>query len=195
MDALTFTDASEVRVRIQIGRLEIVATERPDVSVSVQPTHRNRTGDRAAADSVRVERTGTVVSVIGPSKLNLFGPGDSVDVVVEVPLDAGVNAEVTYGSMAVTGAVGTARLAAPYGEVSVERAARLELRSGHGDVRVDQVDGDADVSSKSGSVRIGQVAGELRLKGTDTNLRVDLVDGPADISTSSGAAELGRFGG
>lgn len=195
MDPLSFSDATEVRVRIQIGRLDVFASERPDVSVSVQPTHRNRAGDRAAAEAVRVERTGSTVSVVGPNKLNLFGPGDSVDVVVGVPLDASVNAEVIYGSMGITGPVGMARLAAPYGEVSVERAARLELRSGHGDVRVEQVDGDADISSKSGSVRIGQVAGELRLKGTDTNLRVDLVDGPADISTSSGAAELGRFGG
>ncbi len=195
MGALSFPDATEVRVRIQIGRLDVVASERSDIAVSVQPTHRNRSGDRAIAEAVRVARTGNTVSVTGPSKLNLFGPGDSVDVVVGVPLEAAVNAEVTYGSMGITGHVGTARLAAPYGEVSLERAARLELRSGHGDVRVDLVEGDADVSSKSGSVRIGQVGGELRLKGADTNLRVDLVDGPADISTSSGKAELGRFGG
>ena len=194
MDPLSFSDATELRARVQIGRLDILASERADISVSVQPTHRNRAGDQAAAAAVRVERTGNVVSVIGPSKLNLFGPGDSVDVVVGVPLDATVDAEVTYGSMGLTGVVGRTRLAAPYGAVSVERAARLEVRSGHGDVRIDQVEGDADVSSKSGSVRIGQVGGELRLKGTDTNLRVDLVDGPADISTSSGAAELGRFG-
>jgi hypothetical protein len=194
MGPQSFSDASEVRVRIRIGRLDILASERPDVSVSIQPTHRKRAGDQAAAAAVHVERIGNAVSVIGPSKLNLFGPGDSVDVVIGVPLNATVDAEVTYGSLGITGAVGRARLAAPYGEVSVERAARLELHSGHGDVRVEQVDGEADISSKSGSVRIGQVAGELRLKGTDTNLRVDLVDGPADISTSSGSAELGRFG-
>lgn len=195
MDALLFEGASEVRATVQIGRLDVIASDRSGILVLVRPSNTGRAGDRSAAEATRVDRVGDTVTVTGPSRLALFGPGDSIDVVIEVPAATAVVAEVTYGTLQVSGWVGPARLSAPYGEVTVEHVERLELRSGHGDLRVDQVDGNADVVNKSGTVRLGQVGGALHLKGSATDLRVEDVAGPADVSTSSGSVEIGTVGG
>ena len=105
------------------------------------------------------------IVVTGPARLNLFGPGDSVDVVVEVPEASAVDVAVKYGSAHVSGPVGTTRLAVAYGEVTVESATRLEVSGGHGDIRVNRVDGNAEVTFKSGTARLDRIEGDLRIKG------------------------------
>ena len=46
-----------------------------------------------------------------------------------------------------------------------------------------------------GSARVGRVDGTLRLSGSDAVVLVDSVGSAADVTTSSGAVELGRAGG
>ncbi|MFH8251712.1 DUF4097 family beta strand repeat-containing protein [Microbacterium sp. B2969] len=191
MDDLSFPGATELRAEIQIGRLDIVASDRTDISVTVRPSNQGRSGDRSAAEAVRVDRQGPAVVVTGPFRLNLIGPGDSVDVVVEVPTGTAVSADVKYGSMHIAGRVGAARLGLPYGELTLDDAERLEVKHGHGGVRVGRVDGDAEVTTKSGSATLRSVGGALRLKGSDSALSVDHVAGPAELSTSSGSIDIG----
>ena len=76
---------ASIRVEVQMGHVSVVAEPRDDVSVAVEPANQRRSGDRNAAESVRVSHTGADISVVGPFRLNLFGPGDSIDVVVRVP--------------------------------------------------------------------------------------------------------------
>jgi hypothetical protein len=181
-----------VRVELQIGRLEVLATERADVSVDVSPSNPDRAGDRAAAAAVRVEEAGGGAIVVkGPHKLNLFGRGDSVDVVVEVPEASDVAAVVRYGSARLAGRFAAVRADVAYGELSLDSAGRLELKGGHGEYRVASVEGDADIAFKSGSMRVGRIGGRLRLTGADGPIAVDRVAGPAELGTSSGAIELG----
>lgn len=180
-----------VRVEIQIGRVEIVATAREDVSVDVSPSNPNRSGDRGAAEAVSVDRAGDTVIVKGPHKLNLFGRGDSVDVLIEVPEGTDVVAVVKYGSARLSGNLGAVRAEVPYGEFSLEHAERLELKGGHGEYRATHVTGDAEIGFKSGSARVGRVDGTLRLTGSDGIITVDQVDGPAELATSSGGIDLG----
>jgi hypothetical protein len=180
-----------VRVEIQLGRIDVLATAREDVSVEVLPSNPSRAGDRAAAEATRIDRVGDTLAVKGPVKFNLFGRGDSVDVVVEVPERSDVAATVKYGTARLAGHFGAVRAAVPYGEFSLDSAERLEFEGGHGDYRVTHVEADAEIEFKSGSVRVGDVGGRLRLKGSDGPIAVDRVVGPAELTTSSGGIELG----
>jgi hypothetical protein len=185
----------EIRVEIQIGRVDIVATDRGDVVVTVSPSNPSRSGDRSAAEGVQIDRVGGTVRVIGPFRLNLFGSGDSVDVLIEVPVATSATVDVKYGSVNASGHLDTCRLNVPYGDITLDRANRLDLSVGQGEVRVGYVAGDAEVRLKSGSARLGHIDGALRLNGSNASVVVDSVGSSADISTSSGAVELGRTGG
>ncbi len=189
------TQPQEVRVEIQLGRVDIVTSDRNDVVVTVSPSNPQRTGDRSAADRVRIDQVGSVIGVTGPSKLNLFGAGDSIDVLVEAPVATSATVEVKYGSVTASGHLDSCRLDVAYGDITLERAARLDLSVGHGQVRVGQVAGDAEVRLKSGAARLGHIGGALRLNGSNASVEVDFVGSSADITTASGTVDVGRAGG
>ena len=77
-----------------------------------------------------VDRVGDGIVVKGPYRLSLFGPGDSVDVVVRVPEDSDVVAVVKYGSARLAGKFAGVRADVPYGEFSVDSADRSSSRAG-----------------------------------------------------------------
>ena len=195
MTVFAVTEPREVRVEIQVGRVDLIATDRGDIVVTVSPSNPSRSGDRSAAERVRIDRIGGTVRIIGPFRLNLFGSSDSVDVGVEVPVATSATVDVKYGSVSASGYLDGCRLNVPYGDITVERANRLDLSVGHGEVRVAHVAGDAEVQLKSGSARLGHINGGLRLNGSNASVLVESVGASADVSTSSGAVEIGPTGG
>lgn len=181
-----------VRIEIEVGNVQVLATARDDVSVDTSPTNPGRSGDRSAAEAVRVDHVGDTVVVRGAHKPRIFGPGkDSVDVVVEVPEASDVELVVKFGSARLAGSLGSVRADLPFGELTLDAAADLELKGGHGDYRVGHVEGDAELRFKSGSMRVGHVGGRLQLTGADGPITVDGVAGPAELKTSSGSLEVG----
>ena len=183
-----------LRIELQMGRIDVIAESRRDLAVEIGPANPHRGGDRSAADAVRVIHSGSDLRIVGPTRFTLFGSGDSVDVSVRVPTGSDVSLALKYGSIRVAGAVGTARIALDYGDATLERTGRADLGLGHGELRVEHVRGDADVSISSGRARIGIVDGALRLKGSDAGIDVGSVSGVADIATSSGVVHLGDPG-
>src|SRR5690606_39910063 len=127
------------------------------------------------------------VVVKGPYRLSILGPGDSVDVVVEVPTGSAPSVIVKYGSAVLSGTFGAVRAELPFGDLVLDAAERLELKGGHGDFRIAEVAGHAEVTFKSGHTRIRHVGAQLRLTGHDGSHHVDAVHGPAAPSTSTGA--------
>jgi hypothetical protein len=193
MSAFPVDGPATVRLDVQMGRVEVVAAPREDVSVDVAPSNPNRSGDRKAAEAVSVERVGDAIVVKGPYRLKVLGPGDSIDVVVRVPEGSDVVVTVKYGSARLAGRLAGIRADVPYGEFSVESAERVEITGGHGDYRVGQTEGDAELAFKSGTLRVGQVGGRLRLTGADGTITVEEAAGPAEVVTSSGSVELGSL--
>ncbi|MDA0172410.1 DUF4097 family beta strand repeat-containing protein [Solirubrobacter taibaiensis] len=181
-----------VRIEVEVGNVQVLASTREDVAVEASPSNPGRAGDRGAAEGVRVDHVGDTVVVKGPTKPRIFGPGkDSVDVVVEVPEGSEVELVVKYGAARLTGRFGLVRADVPFGEFVLDAAEALELRGGHGDYRVTHVDGDAEIRFKSGVMRVGHVGGRLQLTGADGPITVDRVTGEAELKTSSGSLEIG----
>ena len=89
---------------------------------------------------------------------------------------ADVDLRGRFGDVTVTGASG---------DLAVEEASEVELRSASGDVRVGTVHGAAYVRSASADVRIGRVGGALRVRGGSGNVTVEHA-ADAVISTASG---------
>ena len=182
-----------VQVELQSSCVDIVSSPRADVVVTVTPSNAHRPSDRAAAENIRVEQDGATISVAGASRWNPFGSSGSVDVLIEVPQASVVTAHLRYGSLRVTGPVGAVKAKIDYGDANIEASERLDLEGGHGEMRIGQVEGDADITLASGSVRIGQVGQGLRIKGGHGSVDVVAVGGHAEITTT-GAIDIGTAG-
>ncbi|WP_394763798.1 DUF4097 family beta strand repeat-containing protein [Phenylobacterium sp.] len=195
MAPVTFAADGLMSVQIDVGRacVDIVSSPRADVVVSVTPSNAQRSGDRAAAEQVLVDRKDQRISVAAPFRWNLFGSSPSVDIRIELPEAFGVGAHIKYGSLRVTGPVGAVQARIDYGDANLEACERLDLQGGHGDMRIGRVAGDAEVTLASGSVRIGQVGQDLKIKAGHGSTEVATVGGHADITTA-GAIDLGTAG-
>lgn len=186
----------ELRVQLQLGSLEVIAAERDDVVVIVEPTRPNRGGDVQAADRTRVAASAGVVSVSGPAaRWNLFSHGDSVDVRIEAPVGADLTARVGYGAVRSSGALGDVRIEVSAGDVDLDRAASLQGSGGHGGVRAHAVEGDVTLTLASGSARIDRVGGAARIKGSHGDIAVGEVGSGGTMSTASGSIEVGTASG
>ena len=192
---VTFPTNGLVSVHIEVDRgyVDIVCSRRADAVVTVTPGNSARSGDRAAAEQILVDQKGQLISVSGPARRSVFGSRASVNILIELPEASDITAHITYGSLRVTGLVGKVQARLEYGDASIETSARLSLHGGHGEMLIGRVDGDADVTLASGSVRIGQVGQGLRVKGGHGSVDVGTVCGYADISTA-GTIELGTAG-
>lgn len=73
-------------------------------------------------------------------------------------------------------------------------AADTMVRVGSGDVRIDEIDGDADLTTGSGDLTVAHVHGALHARSGSGDLRLGRVDGPATLATGSGDATLDHAG-
>jgi DUF4097 and DUF4098 domain-containing protein YvlB len=65
------------------------------------------------------------------------------------------------------------------------------VRSGNGDVRVERIDGDSDVSTGSGDIQLGVVGGSASVSTGSGDVRIDSGGAALDVKTGSGDVEVG----
>jgi len=163
-----------LRVVTRRGHVEVTAEDRRDVAVETSGTLEAKT----AADG---------------KTLILDARRSSARLEVRCPSGTNVSVGTISGHVTLSGAFGSVGVATTSGSVSVDRAARVDLRSVSGDLSVascgdrcrlltasgrinaDAI-GSADVCSASGAVHLGRTAG------------------PVSVCTVSGEVELGASG-
>lgn len=147
-----------------------------DVNVRAEDvTETTVTVDGRDADEVTVEMRGNQIVVLAPHRrTGFFGESHELDVNVTLPRDSELATKLGSSDVVATGRLGTIR-----------------VRSGSGDVRLDELGDSAVVETGSGDIEIDSVAGELRVKTGSGDVAVDRLDSTAGISTGSGDVELG----
>ena len=133
------------------------------------------------AEDVVVEQRGDQIVVIAPMKRGLFlgfGPSGQLRVRVTMPHDSALATKLASADLDVAGRLGPVR-----------------LRSGSGDVRLDEVAADAVAEAGSGDLEIRTVAGELRVKCGSGDVEIGSVAGATAVSTGSGSVEIGTSAG
>ncbi|GII01530.1 DUF4097 family beta strand repeat-containing protein [Planobispora takensis] len=155
------------------GSLRITASDREDTTVDIRPADPS---DLDHARSVRVEHDAGTVSVKAPD-LRSLRRIPAVDVVVALPSGSHVRADTVSADVSAAGPLCDVEISTASGDVTLEHAAGLRVRTTSGDVRCDVTEGPASVKTTSGAVRLGAVAG------------------PAGLTTVSGEAEIGEAGG
>ncbi len=165
----TFTTETPVDLYVEIGKgkVEIRTADTTHTTVVIEGPH--------AEDAV-VSQDGRSIHVIGPkSRTGFFSGSDhALDVEVTVPRQSRANVKTGSADIICRGGL-----------------AASQLRSGSGDVRVDDLTGPGVVETGSGDVHIAAASAELRVKSGSGDIQVDHAEASAAISTGSGDVSIG----
>lgn len=120
----------------------------------------------------------------------VLGPG-SVEVTVGLPAGSGLDAR-TDGSLHCRGPLGEVSLTTSYGDIRVEQAGRLRLKSTHGDISVNRSSGPAEVTGSHGGIRVGEIDGTAAVKTAHGDVRIGAVTGELRLNSAHGDIAVDR---
>ena len=183
----------DVAINLQVGRIEVIASDRTDTVVTVTASS-TKQNDVKAVGETKVTFDNKRLTVIGPKpKLSWIGPsaGDSVDIKVELPTGSRLTAE-NGGPVKTVGRFGATRIKGALGGLEIEATGDLWLRAAHGGVSVGAVDGDLDIVASYGSIRVGSVTGDAILRASYGGIQVGEAGGDLDAKLSYGDLEVTR---
>lgn len=199
-------------VVVTIGDVRISAGERYTTVVEVRPSDPSNDEDRKAAEQTVVEYANGRLLVKTP-RLRSWLPrstGRSVDVTIELPEGSHLHGAGQLADFHCDGQLGECRIKTGLGRIRVDRADRLSLKSGTGDISADRATGDAEVTAGSGDVRlreldaaaviknsngdtwVGEVRGDMRLKAANGSIAVDRANASVVAKTANGDVRLGE---
>ncbi|WP_086821030.1 DUF4097 family beta strand repeat-containing protein [Allokutzneria sp. NRRL B-24872] len=204
--------AISATVKIAVGDIRIVASERTDTVVEVVPTNPDDASDVKAAEQTRVDYADGNLVITGPKSvtLGLSKKTRSIDVTVQLPTGSRLDGDVALGEITAQGALGTCevktaaghvrldrtgalRLETSAGHASVERAVgRAEITTGTGKIQIGELDGTGTVKTANGHVEIGTVTGEVRVRSANGDIAVEHALGDRiEAATSNGSVRVG----
>ncbi|MGW3334679.1 DUF4097 family beta strand repeat-containing protein [Streptomyces rubiginosohelvolus] len=194
-------DGVTVSVNLPIGDVLFVASDRTDTVVLA------RAGDDVTAE-LRVSYADGRLFVDGPlpsdALTGWLGLEDSIEARIDLPEGSTVLGVASEGGFRGTGRLGACTLRTDCGEIVLEETGPLTAVTDSGDIAVDRVGGDADVTSGSGVIQIrridgratvhneygeteiGEITGELVVRGHDSDLLVGRAHGDVRAFSESG---------
>jgi Putative adhesin len=202
-----------VSLDVGVGDIRIEATDRTDTIVEVRPSDPAKTSDVAAADQTRVDHAGGRLTVRAPKgwrQWTPWGGHGSIDVRIGLPVGSTVRVEAGVAAVRCTGRIGEYRSRTGVGDVELEEAGPVEIKTGAGDVTVERATGRAQIVTGSGAIRIrsvegiavvknsngdtwlGEVAGEARVSAANGTISIDVAREGAVVKTANGDVRLGE---
>lgn len=218
MPAFDTSEPIAVTIELARGDIHVIASDRDDTVVAVNPSDPSRAADTEAADRTTVELDLERLVIRAPRPRGLgkvVGPGNrsgSVDIVIELPSGSHLHSDAALGNVRTDGRLGDVRvkvgaghlhldetgdvdLATGTGSVTVGRVAGDATIRGAGEVRVTAVRGDADVKNLNGGTWVGEVTGELTVRSSNGDITIHCSRGQAHARTANGAIRIAEVAG
>jgi|SRR5271165_1397540 len=199
-----------VTVDIFLGQVEVIASDRTDTVVEVRPSDAAKKDDVRTAKETKVDFAAGHLIVKAPRgwKVYTLGANPSIDVTIEVPTGSRLHGTASMCRFLVTGELGQCELKTSAGDMQLEKAGPLELRTAGnitvdqvvsranittstGFVRIGEINGNAVVKNSNGDSTIGEVAGDLRVNAANGNITVERPRGSVTAKTANGSIRIG----
>ncbi|GGU33776.1 DUF4097 family beta strand repeat-containing protein [Streptomyces lavendofoliae] len=182
-----------VTAHVEAGSIQFTAGDRPDTVVEVRPRDPKKDVDVRAADQTRAAYANGVLTIRTP-KGNLLGLGRTgvVDVTVELPTGSHVELTGAWAQVIGEGRLGEVRVKTSSGDVRLDTTGPLKLTASHGSITVDRIEGSAEITTSSGSLRVGLADGPAVLKNSHGTTTVDAATGELRVSGANGDIEIRR---
>ncbi len=178
-------------VHVEAGSLQLTAGDRLDTVVEVRPRDPKKDQDVRAADQTEITYGSGALTVRTP-KSGLFGRTGTVDVTVELPTGSRLDMTGAWAQVFGGGRLGEVRVKTSSGDVRLEATGPLQLKASHGSITVDRVEGMAEITTSSGSLRVGLVDGPGVLKNSHGTTTVGAATGELRVSGANGDIEVRR---
>jgi Toastrack DUF4097 len=184
-----------VTLEVGVGDIRIVASERTDTTVDVRPSDPAKRSDVTAAEQTRIEYANGRLLVRAPKgwrQWSFRGGGESIDVEIGVPAGSHVGGQAGVAALSCTGRIGECRYKVGLGDIQLDQAGPVNLKSGAGAIGVDRVIGDAQITTGSGAVVIGSIHGAVVVKNSNGDTRIEEVSGDARVKAANGRIYIDR---
>jgi len=183
----------DLAIKLQVGAIEIIASDRDDTVVTVSPTNPAKAVDRRGAEETRVDVDGQRLIITGPRpRISWIGPTESVDVKVELPAASRLTAEIGVGGVRAVGRLGATRIKSSMGRVDLDSTGDLWLRASHGNATLGTAEGGAEITADHGQIRIGKVTGDAILKASHGTILIGESGGDLEAKLSYGDLEISK---
>ncbi|GAA2715618.1 MULTISPECIES: DUF4097 family beta strand repeat-containing protein [Streptomyces] len=184
-----------VTAHVEAGSLRFAASDRPDTVVEVRPRDPKKDLDVRAADQTEVTYANGALTVRTPKARYLVGRTGTVDVTVELPTASRVDMTGAWAQVLGEGRLGEVRVKTSSGDVRLDTTGPLHLKASHGSITVDRIEGAAEITTSTGSLRVGFVDGSAVLKNSHGTTLVDTATGELRVSNANGDIDVRRAGG
>ncbi|HWM01258.1 MAG TPA: DUF4097 family beta strand repeat-containing protein [Actinophytocola sp.] len=179
-------------IDLGIGDTRLHADDRSDTVVDVRPSDPGSDADVKAAEAATVEFVSGKLLVKAPKQRNIFGKAGSVDVTVDLPAGSDVRGVAREMAFRGTGRLGECRFKTSTGDIQLELTGPLVAATSVGDIMVDRVDGPADASTGSGTVRIRELGGPAMIKNSNGGISVDKAHAAVEAKAANGDIRIGE---
>ncbi|MFZ3557646.1 MULTISPECIES: DUF4097 family beta strand repeat-containing protein [unclassified Streptomyces] len=184
-------EAISVNAHVGAGSIQFTASERTDTVVEVRPSNPKRDKDVKASEQTEVTFTGGVLTVRTKER-RMIGPSGLVTVTVELPAGSSVDLTGSWTQVLGEGRLGKVDMRTSAGDARFDTTGPLRLKAAHGSIRVDRVEGMAEITTSSSSLRVGLVDGHAVLKNSHGTTMIDAVTGELRVNGAHGDIEIGR---
>ncbi|WP_030545930.1 DUF4097 family beta strand repeat-containing protein [Streptomyces albus] len=181
-----------VTAHVEAGSIRFGAGDRPDTVVEVRPRDPKREQDVRAADQTEVACAGGELTVRTPKQRYLVGRTGTVDVTVELPTGSSVGMTGAWAQVLGEGRLGEVRVKTSSGDVRLDTTGPLHLTASHGSITVERVEGSAEITTSSGSLRAGVLDGPAVLKNSHGTTTVGAATGDLRVSGANGDIDIAR---
>lgn len=184
----TFHTPNPVQLRVELwqGQLNVHAGDTDTTTVELRPSR----GDGAAVDLIdhaKVEQRGDEIVVLMPKGKNgLFKARAEVEATIRVPNGSSATLESASADIETQGELGDVKASSGSGDVSVDHAADIEVRTGSGDITTGTVTGSCDIKCGSADVRVGSVGRSADIVAGSGDVVIDTVTANLKVKTGSG---------
>jgi hypothetical protein len=184
-----------VTVELAVGDLRIVASDRIDTVVEVRPSNSSRKGDVDAARQTRVEYADGRLLIKAPKGWRHFTPRgghESIDVEIAVPAGSQLRGGAAVAEVRCTGRLGECHYKISAGNLHFAQTGPVQLKTSVGDITVEQVGGDAELTTSSGAVRIDRIDGAAVVRNSNGDTWIGDVTGDLRVSAANGKIVVDR---
>jgi hypothetical protein len=183
-----------VTVEVGVGDLRIMASDRADTRVDVQPSDPSKAADVTAAQQTSVEYANGLIEIratTGLKRYSLRGGRASIDVWIELPTGSHLRGRAGLADVRCAGTLGECRYKTGFGDITIEEISGVtELTTGSGAIAVGRIGGSATVKNGNGDTWIGEVIGDLQVKAANGNVAVDHAEAAVAAKTANGDIQL-----
>jgi hypothetical protein len=205
----------ELSIELSQGGVYVIASDRTDTVVAVNPSNEDRQEDVEAAQKTAVELSNGTLSIKGHKPRGIAAPvvgwkrGGSVEVTVELPEGSSLHAEAGFADFRCDGRLDDVEVKTGAGDVRLDHTSALRVQTGAGHVTVEEasekakivatgstnlgiVAGEADVKNLNGKTWIGRVGGTAKVKSANGDVTIEDAGGDVMVKTANGNIRLGR---